>query len=142
MQKLGFESLSGSNDMKTYLITLVSLLALDGLWLGVIAKSFYQKHLGFIFAEKFLLTPAVLFYTIYAFGIVYFVVMPALEAKSLSVALMRGALLGLLAYGAYDLTNQATLARWPLIITVADLAWGIIATAAAGAIAYSVVSRF
>lgn len=127
--------------MKTYLATLVSLLAIDLLWIGVIAKSFYQKHLGYIFAEKFSLAPAILFYALYAFGIVYFVLTPALEAKSWSLALTRGALLGLLAYAAYDLTNQATLAKWPLVITAVDLAWGTFVTAVVSGIVYVMFAK-
>jgi uncharacterized membrane protein len=71
----------------------------------------------------------------------YFVVTPALEAKSLSLALFRGALLGLITYAAYDLTNQATLAKWPLIITIADLAWGVLVTTLASIIAYIIISK-
>jgi uncharacterized membrane protein len=39
-----------------------------------------------------------------------------------------GALLGLVAYGTYDLTNQATLKEWPSIVTVVDLVWGSLLT--------------
>ncbi|MCX6788917.1 MAG: DUF2177 family protein [bacterium] len=128
--------------MGIYLTSLVSLLVLDGLWITVIAKSFYKKYLGYIFAEQFVLWPAALFYLLYAFGIFYFVVTPAIEAKSLSVALFRGALLGLLAYSTYDLTNHATIARWPLIITLTDIAWGTFVTAVVSAIAYFVATKF
>jgi len=127
--------------MKTYFTILASLVALDAVWLGVITKSFYQKHLGHIFSGEFVVWPAAVFYFMYAFGVMYFVVNPALEAKSLHLALSRGAFLGLLAYATYDLTNQATLARWPTIITVADVAWGVLATALVSAIAYTVISK-
>ncbi len=128
--------------MTTYLTILASLIVLDGIWLLFIAKAFYKKHLGHIFAETFTLWPAGLFYLIYAFGIAYFAVGPALEAKSLMLALGRGALLGLLAYGAYDLTNHATIARWPGVVTLVDLLWGVLVTALASAIAYLVITRF
>lgn len=127
--------------MKTYLITLLSLVLLDGVWLGAMAKSFYKKHLGYLFADQVLIWPAVFFYIMYALGIVYFVVNPALEARSLYLAIYRGAFLGLLAYGAYDLTNQATIAKWPIIVTFADMAWGVFVTALASTIVYSIVSR-
>lgn len=127
--------------MKTYITILVSLLGIDFIWIGVVAKSFYQKHIGFIMAEKFSITPAVIFYALYAFGIMYFVVNPALAIKSFSSAIFRGALLGLLAYSAYDLTNQATLAKWPLKVTVVDILWGTVLTALVSAIAYLVISK-
>ena len=47
---------------------------------------------------------------------------------TLPVLFLRGALLGLAAYGAYDLTNQATLKNWPLSITIVDMLWGTLAT--------------
>ncbi len=127
--------------MKTYITILISLLALDIVWIGLVAKIFYQKHIGFIMAEKFAIAPAVIFYVLYAFGIMYFVVNPALAAKSLSSAIFRGALLGLLAYGAYDLTNHATLAKWPMKVTIVDMLWGTVLTALVSAIAYLVISK-
>lgn len=127
--------------MKIYFTILASLVVLDSIWLLVVAKTFYKKYLGYILSETVTYWPVVLFYTIYAFGIMYFVVNPALEAKSLTLALQRGAFLGLLAYGAYDFTNHATLAKWPIQITVVDLLWGITITAIASAVAYLVISR-
>jgi uncharacterized membrane protein len=127
--------------MKTYITILISLVGIDIIWIGVVAKNFYQKHIGFIMADKFTITPAIIFYALYAFGIMYFVVSPALAAKSLSSAVFRGALLGLLAYGAYDLTNQATLANWPLKVTIVDMLWGMVVTALVSTIAYLVISK-
>ncbi len=130
--------------MWTYFTILVSLMAFDGLWLGVITRSFYKTqmaHLSGVFLDKFLVWPAAIFYVMYAFGIMYFVVGPALEAKSLTLALTRGAFLGLIAYATYDLTNQATIAKWPVIITVADVAWGVVATALVSAIVYTIISK-
>ncbi len=127
--------------MKIYFSILVSLLTLDGIWLVFVASAFYKKYLGYIFAETFKLLPAGIFYVLYAFGIAYFVVNPAVEAKSFMLAIGRGAFLGLLAYGAYDLTNHATLARWPTIVTIVDLMWGVFVTAAASAVAYLIATR-
>lgn len=67
--------------MKTYFAILVSLFAVDYVWLTMVAKGFYQKHLGYIFAEKFMVAPIVIFYILYAFGIMYFVVNPALDGS-------------------------------------------------------------
>lgn len=122
--------------MYIYFLTLCTLLMFDGIWLLYVAKAFYEKQLGTLLAEKVTYWPVGLFYTLYAFGIVYFAITPALEAKSLMVALYRGAFLGLLAYGAYDFTNQATLAKWPVAITIVDLLWGVTLTAAASGIVY------
>ena len=39
-------------------------------------------------------------------------------------AVAMGALLGLVAYATYDLSNLATLQGWSLAVTVVDIAWG------------------
>ncbi len=127
--------------MKTYFTILVSLITFDAVWLGIITKDFYHKYLAQIFSGEFIVWPAAIFYIMYAFGVMYFVVNPALVVRSVYVALFRGAFLGLLAYATYDLTNQATIAKWPLVITVADVAWGVFATAVVSAIAYTVISK-
>ncbi len=127
--------------MSTYFTILATLLIIDGAWLLVVAKQFYKTHIGYLMSETVVYWPVVLFYTIYAYGILYFAVAPALEAKSLILALQRGAFLGLLAYGAYDFTNHATIAKWPFIITIVDLMWGIVLTASTSGIAYLVFQK-
>ena len=84
--------------------------------------------------------PAILFYLIYVCGIVKFAVFPALESHRWTTALVNGAILGLVAYGTYDLTNQATLKIWSPLVTIADLCWGTMLTASAAALA-AVVAR-
>ena len=46
-----------------------------------------------------------------------------------------------IAYGTYDLTNYATLRNWNLQLTVLDIGYGALATAAAAAVA-TLVLRF
>jgi uncharacterized membrane protein len=82
-----------------------------------------------------------LFYLIYTVGVAFFIVQPAVEAGSIRQAVLRGALFGLVAYATYDLTNTATIEDWPLIVTVVDLMWGTVLTAAVGGIATYLVMR-
>ena len=63
-------------------------------------------------------------YLIFIFGLVYFVINPALDSGSFSEALLRGMLFGFITYSTYDLTNLATLEGWPIKITIIDLIWG------------------
>jgi hypothetical protein len=49
------------------------------------------------------------------------------------LTILLGALFGLVAYATYDLTNLATLQRWPIGVTLIDLAWGAFLTAATAA---------
>lgn len=127
--------------MQNYLIILGALLLIDLSWIGLVASSFYKKHLGYIMGSQFAATPALIFYALYAYGVLYFAVQPALAAGSWSVAAGRGALLGLIAYGTYDLTNHATIARWPAVVTVVDMGWGLVVTALVSTIAYLIASR-
>ena len=110
--------------VKRYLLTLVILLALDALWLGVIAPPFYRSQIGFLMAPSPNWGAAGLFYLLFVAGLLVFVVAPGLESGTLSRAAWRGAFFGLVAYATYDLTNLATLDRWPLLLTVVDMAWG------------------
>lgn len=106
-------------------------MALDLLWLGVAAKGLYQRHLGHLMADSVYWPAAAVFYCLYGAGVLFFCVAPALETGSLAIALRRGALLGLLVYGTYDLTNLALLRGWGGFISVVDIAWGVFLTAAA-----------
>ena len=114
-----------------YLSAALCMLVLDVVWLSATAQPLYRALLGDLFRPDFNLQPAVLFYLLYIFGIVWFAVLPALATGHWTTALIHGALLGLVAYGTYDLTNQATLARWSTIITIVDLCWGTALTALA-----------
>lgn len=117
------------NFVAAYLATLVPMLMLDALWLSTMAKRFYGAHIGHLLAPSFRVVPALVFYGIYALGILVLVVLPALGAHAdLLTVFGRGALLGLMAYATYDLTNQATMRDWPTIVSVVDLAWGCLLT--------------
>jgi uncharacterized membrane protein len=48
----------------------------------------------------------------------------------------------LVTYSTYDLTNLATLKDWPMIVTIADLAWGMILSALVSVIVYFIAMKF
>ncbi|MBL8079412.1 MAG: DUF2177 family protein [Anaerolineales bacterium] len=110
--------------IKLYFIAFLSFLALDSLWLGLVAPKFYRSQIGFLMAESPNFVTAGVFYLLYIVGMVVFVVEPGVKSYSVWQAVLRGAFFGLITYGTYDLTNLATLARWPLLITVVDMLWG------------------
>ncbi|HEY5940840.1 MAG TPA: DUF2177 family protein, partial [Gemmatimonadales bacterium] len=99
---------------------------------------FYRRHLGHLMADKPHLGYAVAFYVLYIAGIVFFALQPALDGGSWLTALGYGAALGTFAYATYDLTNAATLKNWPLIIVVADIAWGAVLTGLATVVGWLV----
>lgn len=130
------------NTLFAYVATIIPLAVLDSIWILGIAKGFYARHMGFLFAEKANLTPVLFFYPLYALAVLFLVVLPAVSSGSWVEALWRGALLGLAAYGAYDLTNHATISGWPTIMTVVDMAWGMVVTALTSVIAYYIITTF
>jgi uncharacterized membrane protein len=127
--------------LKQFLVAFLTFLAIDGLWLTVVAKDFYAKHLGFIMTKTPNLTAALLFYVIYIFTMVVLVISPALQKGSLMTAILTGALFGLCAYATYDLTNLATLKDWPLLVTIVDLIWGTVLSASVAGISYLILTK-
>jgi uncharacterized membrane protein len=112
--------------LKLYFSTLAVFFAIDMFWLGLVARTFYRKHLGFLMAPNPNWLAAIIFYLLFIVGILVFVVLPGLESGSLRDTLLRAALFGLITYATYDLTNLATLKDWPVIITVVDMIWGTV----------------
>jgi uncharacterized membrane protein len=113
----------------------IVFLSLDAAWLSVTASRLYRPAIGHVMREDFDALPALVFYAIYLTGLVIFVVRPAASARA---ALARGALFGLVCYATYDLTNQATIVRWPWHVTLIDLAWGAFVSAASAWVSYRV----
>jgi uncharacterized membrane protein len=111
-----------------YVGTLAASCLLDFLWLGIVAKGYYQSKIGSLLLDRPHWRAAVLFYVVFAAGVVLFVVAPALDAGSWRRALLQGALFGFVAYAAYDLTNLATLKGWTIGVTIVDLGWGAVVT--------------
>ena len=117
----------------TYAATALLLLALDLLWIGVVAKALYQNGIGHLMAAEPRLGVAAVFYAVYALGLVLFVVAPQGASASWTSTLVHGALFGLFAYATYDLTNLATLKDWPVGLSLLDMAWGAVVSCAAAA---------
>ncbi|MGL4287847.1 MAG: DUF2177 family protein [Phreatobacter sp.] len=116
-----------------YAASTVTLLALDAVWLRFATRLLYRPQLGALLSDNPNLTIAALFYLVYVVGIVVFAVLPGAEARSLPLALGLGALLGLVAYGTYDITNLATLKGWTTMVAVIDIAWGVVVSALSAA---------
>ena len=116
-----------------YAGTAIVMVALDMLWLGVIAKTLYQQGIGHLMAEDPNIPVAVIFYALYAVGVVIFAVSPQSGGASWGMTLAMGALFGFFAYATYDLTNLATLRDWPLRLSLIDMAWGTVVSAASAA---------
>jgi len=113
-----------------YLGAGLTFAAIDAVWLTTMADRLYRPVIGPLMADKPNMTAAVIFYLISIGGIVFLAIVPALKEAAWTRALLNGAVLGFVAYATYDLTNQATLKVWATAITVTDIAWGTLLTAA------------
>ncbi len=125
-----------------YIATAVVFFAIDYVWLSRIAVDFYRSRMGDMLLAEPNLAAAGLFYLVYVAGIVYFAVAPALSSGTALSAFAAGAILGLIAYGTYDMTNLATLRNWSMAVTVVDIAWGAVLTGTAAAAGYMVAMHF
>lgn len=114
----------------------VVFLAIDAVWLGVIAKDLYRRNLGALLADQPNFVAAAAFYVIFIFGLTALAIAPALRDGAWTSALWRGAVFGLAAYATYDLTNLATLRGWPGALSVIDIAWGTTLSATTALCAY------
>src|SRR5215217_2927885 len=107
-----------------YIVTAIVFLGLDFVWLTRVALGLYRRELGSLLLDKPNLAIAGVFYLLFVVGIVVLAIHPALTGGGWLTALLFGAVLGLVAYGTYDITNLSTLKNWSLTVTVADIAWG------------------
>jgi uncharacterized membrane protein len=49
---------------------------------------------------------------------------------------LKAFIFGICAYCAYDLTNQATIANWPVSVTLVDVLWGGLVTGLSATISF------
>ena len=127
--------------VRNYAITLIVFLVIDFLWLTVIAKALYARHLGYLMAPKPNLVAALAFYLLFIAGLQYFVLNPALTAGSWQAALFPALFFGLVTYATYDLPNLATVKDWPILITGIDLLWGSFVSGATSIVSYLIIRR-
>ncbi|MEW8969611.1 MAG: DUF2177 family protein [Mesobacillus sp.] len=109
---------------RIYFVTFIVFLMLDSVWLGVISPALYKEQIGHLLAPEVNWIAAVMFYILFIAGLVFFAVKPSIQQNSWKAALRNGAFFGLVCYATFDLTNQATMRDWPMLITAIDLVWG------------------
>jgi len=113
-----------------FLIVFLLLIALDFLWIGLIAKNFYKSQLS-SWVTQFNVVPALFFYVLYSFMIIHFCFN--------SSYMLNGFLLGLMVYASYNLTNLATIQGWPICVVFVDTLWGSFMTFLTVLIAYGMI---
>jgi uncharacterized membrane protein len=125
-----------------WITTLVVFTGIDFAWLSRMGDAFYRPAMGDMVLSGFRAAPAIVFYLVFASGLTWFAVRPALVEGGWTTALVNGAVLGCVAYATYDLTNQATLRHWTTALSLVDIAWGTLLSATAAVIATLVARAF
>ncbi len=123
-----------------WLAIVATMIALDVIWIGVLARPLYARGIGHLMAEHPNFLAAIAFYLLYAIGLMAFVVLPRAPGQWQQAAAW-GAAFGFMAYMTYDLTSMATLRDWPLALSFIDVAWGCLATGLAATAAKLVSDR-
>jgi uncharacterized membrane protein len=126
---------------KLYLIALPVFFFIDMIWLGLVAKNFYRSQIGFLMKTNINWIAAILFYFLFIAGLVFFVLYPAIEKRSLNYLIIAAIFYGLLTYSTYDLTNLATLKDWPLLVTIVDIIWGMVLSVSVSLTTYLIAIR-
>lgn len=127
--------------IKLFAIAFPVFLAIDMVWLGLVAKNFYRQQIGALLKPDVNWIAAIAFYLLFIAGLVFFVIAPAVEKKQWLHALLTGAFFGLVTYATYDLTNLAVAKDWPVLVTIVDLAWGMTLGALVATLTYFIAQK-
>jgi uncharacterized membrane protein len=111
--------------LAAFLASALAFSVLDLVWLGVVARGFYDTHMGPLKASPVNGVAAALFYVMFISLILVYAIYRASSSKD---ALRRGAELGFATYATYELTNWAVIQDWPGILVLPDLLWGVVLT--------------
>jgi uncharacterized membrane protein len=125
-----------------YVAVLLVLVVGDAAWLSYFARAMFRPALGDILLDDPRWGAAILFYLLYALGVLVFPLALGLRQGAMLPAILYGALFGFLAYMTYDLTNLATIKAWTAQLALIDMGWGAVLTAAATAAGYAIAQRF
>lgn len=127
--------------IQLFIIAFPTFIALDLLWLGVIAKKFYHKEFGHLMMDSPNWTAAIIFYILFVFGIILFVIEPSLS-RDIKKTLLYSSFFGIVTYATFDLTSLALLKDWPLKASVFDILWGAVIVSAVTVITITIYNKF
>lgn len=125
-----------------YAVSVPVFFAIDMVWLGLVATTFYRSQIGHLMGDAVNWPVAFAFYFLFLVGLLIFAILPAIEAQSFMKALVYGALFGFFTYMTYDLTNWSTLRDWPMLVSLVDIAWGTFLSASVASVTYWLAVTF
>ncbi|MEQ1647429.1 MAG: DUF2177 family protein [Hyphomicrobiaceae bacterium] len=124
-----------------FFATLAVFVILDAVWIVLVALKLFQTTVGGVMRGVPKLVPVALFYFVFCFGLIMLAIRPALLERSSKRAVINGALLGLVAYATFDLTNLAIIEGWTPTLAAIDMAWGTAVSAISALVGYWVATR-
>lgn len=110
------------NEIFKYLLTAITFFIIDIIWIRLFAMSMYQKYIAEIMTSTVRPLPIILFYIFYP--LILYIVLKLINVSSLQNLLIISFLIGVLAYGTYNLTNMGILKEWNWSIVIIDTIWG------------------
>ena len=105
-------------------VTALVLLAADAVVIPFVMRPLFATALGVSMLDELRLGPAVLFYAIHVFGLIWFAGVPALRDGNPKSAFINGAALGFVAYSCYEMTSWTIMRDWHGGLVLTDVAWG------------------
>ena len=109
--------------LRNAFISLLSFIAIDSIWLGLISPQFYRTHIGHLMRDQPDFGAALAFYVLFLIGLNLFVIIPHRDAALKTVATY-GAAFGCVTYATFDLTSVAVFKDFPYLVAGVDLLWG------------------
>ena len=120
--------------MQAILATALSIGVMDAMWL---THRYNYHNALFQSVQKSKLevriVPAIMIYILLPYAVYIWAVQ---GKQSIMHAASNGALVGLIMYGFYDLTNYATFTNWTLEMALTDTLWGVIVCTIGAAIGF------
>jgi len=118
-----------STFLKVAGLSIIIFVILDLIWLSMIARTIYFKHMSYLAAVEnnrivFSLPVGLGAQIIIALGLSVFVSLGLLVQNTIGTAVVVGVFSGFVLYCTYDLTNLSFVKGYPVSITIIDIAWG------------------
>lgn len=124
----------------SWAIIFISIITLDLIWFRVMSERFYMTHLQYIISRNFNYIIASIFYIVYSFALSYLVIIPNVQLNNaVFYVSVSGFVMGVSSYSAYNLTNQATITNWPILVTLVDTCWGGVITSFSTSFCYFII---
>ncbi len=114
-------------ELKHRVLSTLTLLILDGLWINYFMKNKYDKMIKKIQNSSIQVKKvfAVASYILMIIGLNLFV-LPRLDVNNINIkdCMLYGFTFGIVLYGVYDFTIAAVLKKWDIGLAYIDILWG------------------